>query len=358
MQETFFTYDIESVIRAEWNGICYFNNGTNHSKGVVILIRNNLSLNSIKCFSREDGRVIALQFCILDKTYFCVNVYAPANSSQKDRFYKVLNVWVSRHKCHTDTLIVGGDFNCVQNRKLDTYGVSCIYLPKVHFKKFITNNNLVDIWRKHNPEKRQFTWRQVSLGIYSRLDYWLVVANFTQGVLSTDIRPALKCDHNAISLKIKVYEEKRGRGLWKFNSSLLSDTRYKECIKDIIPKVRLESANFDIQMQWELCKIKIREYSVKYATEMNRNNRLQIINLEKEYKSLSENESSASEEGIQRIKAIKDKIDKWYTQRCKGAKVLLYDLKRSGWKRVNVQIGIFCRWRKEGGRKKSLIVLK
>lgn len=38
----FLTSDIELLICAEWKGLCYFNNGTNHSNGVVILIYNDL----------------------------------------------------------------------------------------------------------------------------------------------------------------------------------------------------------------------------------------------------------------------------------------------------------------------------
>ena len=60
------------------------------------------------------------------------------------------------------------------------------------------------------PHKKQFTWRQASLGIYSRLDYWLISSSLYDLVCSTDIRPALKCDHNAVSLKLKVSSQARG----------------------------------------------------------------------------------------------------------------------------------------------------
>ena len=43
-------------------------------------------------------------------------------------------------------------------------------LPKVHFKKFIKKNNLVDIWRKHNPDfffymETSFTWDILEAGL-------------------------------------------------------------------------------------------------------------------------------------------------------------------------------------------------
>ena len=125
--------------------------------------------------------------------------------------------------------------------------------------------------------------------------------------------------HNAISLKVKVHGEKRGRGVWKFNSSLLQDQVFQENVKDVIRKVKLENAKLDIQMQWELCKIKIREYSIKYAIDKHKKDKIEIVNLEQEYKLLSERECSASQEIIDKMKTINNKIDRWYTQKCKGA---------------------------------------
>ena len=39
---------------------------------------------------------------------------------------------------------------------------------------------------------------------------------------------------------------------------------FQENVKDVMRKVKLENAKLDIQRQWELCKIKIREYSIGF----------------------------------------------------------------------------------------------
>ena len=139
----------------------------------------------------------------------------------------------------------------------------------MHFKQFIQKNNLVDIWRKMYPKKMQFTWRQLSLNLYSRLDYWLISRHLCHLVTSTDIRPALKCDHNAISIKLKLSDEKRGKGFWKINNNLLCDDLYKENIVNIIKKVQVEQAHIKVQQRWELCKIRIKEFSISYAKEIH-----------------------------------------------------------------------------------------
>lgn len=321
LQESFVTKDLESIIKSEWNGACYFNNGTNHSKGVVILIHNRLfsSLISVKAFSRGDGRILALQFCLYGKSYFCINIYAPTKSTLKEKFFKTLKIWSNKYKNHNDVLLVGGDFNCVQNRKLDTRGISHINIRKRNLSCFQHLFNLIDVWRKQNPDKRQFTWRQVSLKMFSRLDYWLVPADFMHRVYSTDIRPALKCDHNAVSLTIKVHEQKRGKGIWKLNCSLLEDETYRTNVTDVIRKLKLEYRHLDLQQKWELCKIKIKEFSMKYAIDVNKKKKCYIVNLEKELRDLCENECNLSVEDNDRMKKLKNNIDKWYTYQCRGA---------------------------------------
>ena len=39
LQETYWSTDLEMIIRNEWKGLCLFNHGTNHSKGVAMLIK-------------------------------------------------------------------------------------------------------------------------------------------------------------------------------------------------------------------------------------------------------------------------------------------------------------------------------
>lgn len=52
---------------------------------------------------------------------------------------------------------------------------------------------------------------------------------------STDIIPAIRTDHNAISLKIGELEnELRGPGYWKMNCSLLADEEYVNSVTESI----------------------------------------------------------------------------------------------------------------------------
>ena len=176
------------------------------------------------------------------KIYFVLNVYAPTVKSQKELFYKKMFNWIKCIKHKDDLLIFGGDWNGVQDPQLDTRGWSQVYKPIKWLQNIKNKLKLIDVWRKMNPQGKQFTWRQLSLGIYSRLDYWLISSSLYCYVQTTDIRPAIKCDHCAVSLRLKTDSVERGKGLWKFNNSLLCEIDFKNKIKNIIQALKVKTS--------------------------------------------------------------------------------------------------------------------
>ena len=77
-------------------------------------------------------------------------------------------------RIQNEVLIAGGDWNCVQNKKVDTSGFSYAYLPNRILLNFRKNNNLVDVWRKMFIKRKQYYVEAAAINIYSRLDYWLM----------------------------------------------------------------------------------------------------------------------------------------------------------------------------------------
>ena len=65
-----------------------------------------------------------------------------------------------------------------------------------------------------------------SLLIQRRIDYWLISDDLQDDVDKTGIDPSIKSDHSAIFLNINTFEvQATGPSDWKFNSSLLDDSR-------------------------------------------------------------------------------------------------------------------------------------
>lgn len=57
-------------------------------------------------------------------------------------------------------------------------------------------------------------------------------------VETISIKPGYRSNHSAVLLELKFIKFVRGRGLWKFNNSLLTDKTYIEKVKQTIHKVQ------------------------------------------------------------------------------------------------------------------------
>ena len=68
----------------------------------------------------------------------------------------------------------------------------------------------------------------------SRLDFFLMSDTLMFGLEKCNIESSYRSDHSMISLSIVFNDFKKGRGLWKFNNSLLYDENYLDCVKDIV----------------------------------------------------------------------------------------------------------------------------
>ena len=100
LQETFWTEDLENQVTTEWNGRIFFCNGSNHARGVSILlpyVRIYL-YNVVNVHSKGDGRAVALRLDYQNSSYLIVNIYAPTKLRDKRLFYKSLSPWLNKIK--------------------------------------------------------------------------------------------------------------------------------------------------------------------------------------------------------------------------------------------------------------------
>ena len=120
--------------------------------------------------------------------------------------------------------------------------------------------DLCDIWRVRNPKNQRFTFRQnhKSGFLHRRLDYFFVSNSLQDSLDKTDILAAFSSDHSPILLSFqKCKDFQRGRGLWKFNSSLSHNKEYTEKMKKRILdtlKITEQENQFNDQMKWEYLK--------------------------------------------------------------------------------------------------------
>ena len=183
---------------------------------------------------------------------------------------------------------MGGDFNCPLNPTIDKKGG--LLNPRKAVISTISNLqeelDLVDIWRVKTPEKKTFTWSQNSLMIFCRLDYWLNSNALHDLVKITDIIPAIRTDHSAITLEfVNTLADVKGPGVWKMNCSLLDDEEYVNVISESIPiwlaQGHKELADF--RCVWDWLKYNVRARTIQYSKKKARERKEKEKRLQDQY---------------------------------------------------------------------------
>ena len=294
LQETYSTKEIVNVWSNQWGGKIYFAHGTNHSKGVMILIRPGLDIKLQNCVVDLKGRYIMLDANLQGENIILLNVYAPNLEQEQISFYNELTHLLELHKHDNYKCIIGGDMNVIRNPSLDRKGGN--FKPSNHYVTVIETidnllhaNDLCDIWRIVNPDTRRYTWRQKKPSISSRLDIWFVSDILQDYCTDVDIKPSVRSDHSAITLSLKALANVRGKGYWKFNNSFLEENDFISGITQEYQKWLQEGEVFEnIMMTWEYVKYKIREFSIRYGKVKAKNTADEIVENENTLKQLDE----------------------------------------------------------------------
>ena len=174
---------------------------------------------------------------IQGKQITLVNLYGP--NEDNAQFYE--NLIRKMADFENEHVIIYGDWNFVLDFDKDTNSYLHTNIPRARqtVLNFIEENNFIDAWRVLNENERKFTWRRLHpIKEQSRLDYFIVSDPIFQNGLDADIIPGYRTDHSGIILKLKLQDNDRGRGYWKFNNSLLKDRHYITIVKDTTEEVK------------------------------------------------------------------------------------------------------------------------
>ena len=105
-----------------------------------------------------------------------------------------------------------------------------------------------------------------------------------------------RTDHSLLNLVINPFISKRGKGFWKFNTSLLHDTAYIQLVKQVIEttvcdySVDKNDSNLgQNQKLFQLIKLNIRGHTIAYSTKKAKDNKDNEIKLEKKITQLENN---------------------------------------------------------------------
>ena len=329
LSETFITEELVDGVSRDWNGPNYHTYGIPHvngaSKGVSILIKKDVHFKLINKKTSNDGRKLLINCIVGNDKFSFVVVYAPRTKNERIAFFRDLENWLK--DCELYTLIMGGDFNTIMNKKLDKKGGLPAEMESSKcLKEYVCNTfDLIDIWRHRNPNKTFFTHKQSNPLILTRIDFWLISKSIVKDVCASDILPAIKSDHRAITLSVSTKVNGRGKGLWRLNTSHLKDDNYKKGIIDIIDTLAREYSNSDIdkRLYWDLMKVKFKEFSIKFSIQLAKQRRQEEKNLQDELQKISKKLDQNSEDLALNAKHSKilQALEKYHEYEAKGAQI-------------------------------------
>jgi exonuclease III len=237
LQETFSIKGDEKVWAREWEGDIFMSHGTQHSKGTAILIAKDISYTLENTITDENGRYVYIEGIFKGHPLTILNYYAPTREKVSEQIAKLDEILpLITEQAHK--IIWAGDFNnCITEH--DNFGNQSNIRNNAAIKlnNIMQEEGMCDIWRIFNEDKKRATWRRSTYkGIQqSRIDFFIIPTGMIYNVKSCEIDYGLYTDHSLISLEIKAEtEDIAGRGLWKFNNSLLNDAEYIKRIQGVI----------------------------------------------------------------------------------------------------------------------------
>ena len=99
-----------------------------------------------------------------------------------------------------------------------------------------------DPFRKLYPNLKKYTWTKKNPLKQARLGFYLLSENLMDFVDKVMIKSKYPSNHSGVVLQLKLCSSPIGRGLWKFNNSLLRDKHYVEMIKEKLMDIKEQYA--------------------------------------------------------------------------------------------------------------------
>ncbi|KAJ0055163.1 hypothetical protein NL108_011440 [Boleophthalmus pectinirostris] len=288
-------------------------------RGVAILVRKGTPFVAEKVIQDTKGRYVLVVGQIRDKLISVLNIYAP--NEENELFFKTLvNIMIQEEK---GMLVLGGDFNTVQNGKLDKLP-SEKGAPTSRSKmlnNIIKELGLIDPWRSNNTREKAFTFYSNPHNSYSRIDFFLLSQQDVFEVISSGIEPITISDHAPIHLTIELDKDSSFK-YWRLGVSILADKAVVQEIKESIIQYIDNNDNGEVNLTtlWECGKAVIRGKIIELTSRIKKKREQQQKLLENEIKKLETEHTKTLEKSIMlELKEARSKLDKLVTFKVENA---------------------------------------
>ena len=323
LQDVHCTEEMSLKWELEWGFKAIISPFRGDSRGVAILLNNTFEYKLHKAKIDPEGNYVALDIEMAEKRITLINIYGPNRDTPA--FYQNMDEIIEEFQ--NLSIITCGDWNLVQDQELDTSG----YLhennkeAKKRVMKLKEDWDLIDPWRENNPDVARFTWRGGGPPLkQARLDFFLISPDLYAQLTKTEINVGYRTDHSLVTMGLGYGNSSRGRGFWKFNTSLLHDKEYLEMVRKCIQEVTAQYAlpdqdlsskevkfNIDEQLFFETLKMEIRGNSIAYSSRKKKKRGLEERTLLQEIETLEQRLSeNPSEETAQTLNSKRSDLEK------------------------------------------------
>ena len=182
------------------------------------------------------------------------------------------------------------------------------------------------ISREIHPDVKRYTWRRKNPLKQARLDYAIGTNSLLDITKSCKILPGYRSDHSRIELDLLMDPFIKGKGIWRFNCSLLKNIDYIKSVKEWIREVKkqyiipvynlqnidqIDEANIQFSisdsMFLEMLLLAIRGKTIKFSSNLAKIGRQKENTLTREIEQLEKQES---ETNLNMINSKKQELEK------------------------------------------------
>ena len=275
-----------------WSGRNWWSFGENRSRGVGILIAKDLDYTFVRSQHDWEGRLISVDLNMGTSQYRLINVYAPNNPGERKIFIDNLQNYLVASR----QIILGGDFNFVENGVLDRWGgrENAGTVGATQMENLRKDFFLIDCFRARMPNRKEYTWRSGT--VHARLDRFYVSDNMRPWIESVIHKYCTCSDHFYTHLNFKAFDADEfsyGPGYWKCNDSTLDNLAFVHDFENLWTR-NLSVRPVKDGIWWENCKVEFKKLIIEHSRRISKSKKRQIVEREEMLKALMEFIRSAS----------------------------------------------------------------
>jgi exonuclease III len=319
IQETHITCLAEvRVFLQVWEGKGYFAFGGTRGRGVGILFRKGFQVKIEKYTLDPGGRFIYLDVDIQGGKFRFCNVYAPNDEKLRKDFIISLSGFLTGNR----QVILGGDFNFVEDTSLDKRGGNPDrgMVGKEEMRSVRDDFDLVDVFRSVHTVTTEYTW--FSSSVACRLDRFYISRNDLSMVQSIAINaPAPHIsDHAMVHMSLAAPDSARGPGYWKCNSKILEERDFISQFTTFWSDLIAQEQHFT-RFWWDGAKLEIKNFLVQQSKIRSKQNYIRLKDLQAQLALYKDFNLINIGEFDGKIKQLETQIRDFETEKLEGSKI-------------------------------------